>query len=95
MDSSEDEVLAYTASPTAHWTQIWSNNSLERVNKEIKRPTDVAGIFPDEGAVLRLVGQTPAEQHDEWQVTRECFSAESLARLYEEQTQQMMLATAS
>jgi putative transposase len=81
MDAAREDVLTYMDYPKEHWAQIASTNPLERVNKEIKRRADVVGIFPNDEAVVRLVGALMLEQSDEWAVSRRYFSLESLASL--------------
>ena len=78
------DICAFATFPVAHWKKIWSTNPLERVNKEIKRRTNVVGIFPNEAGVLRLAGSILLEVHDEWQVSeRRYLSEASMAKLAE------------
>ena len=81
MGEAKTDVLAFTAFPRAHWQKIWSNNPIERLNKEIKRRADVVEIFPNPAAFLRLATAVVIEAHDEWQVTRRYLSEVSMAEL--------------
>ena len=85
MDEAEDDVLAYMSFPADHWPKIHSTNGLERLNGEVKRRTEVVGIFPNDDAITRLVGAILLEQNDEWAVQRARYmTLETMATLSDE-----------
>jgi transposase-like protein len=81
MEAAEDHVLAYLTFPAAHRQKLHSTNTLERLNKEVKRRADVVGIFPNEASIIRLVGAVLMEANDEWQLQHRYLSLEPLTDL--------------
>jgi transposase-like protein len=81
LDDAASDLLAFASFPQAHWRKIWSTNPLERLNGEIKRRTNVVGIFPNDASIVRLVGAMMLEQNDEWSLNRRYMQLEGLQTL--------------
>lgn len=88
LEAAEEDLLAFYALPTAHWSKLRSTNPLERINREIGRRADVVGIFPSDASAIRLVGAMLIEQNDEWLVCRRYLSEESLALVLKDQSEE-------
>jgi putative transposase len=83
LEDCEEDLLAYMSFPREHWRQLYSTNPLERLNKEIKRRSNVVGIFPNRESVIRLVSAVLIEQQDEWEIGKRYFSLESMQKTLE------------
>ena len=77
IEAARDDVLAFLYFPQEHWRKVWSTNPLERLNKEVKRRTNVVGIIPNDASIVRLVGSQLLEHQEEWQLERRRFFSEA------------------